>query len=75
MDEIKYVIADTLQIPVEAVADDSSPASLPQWDSLGHLDLVMALENYFKVKFTLDEIIELQNVAIIRELIQKKQEA
>jgi acyl carrier protein len=74
MDEIRNVIAETLQISIEIVAEDSSPATLPQWDSLAHFDLVMALENHFKVKFTLDEIIELQSVATIRQLIQKKKD-
>lgn len=72
MDKLKQVIAATFQIPVETVADNSSPATLPQWDSLAHLNLVMALEKQFGVKFTLDEIVELRDVATIRQLIQAK---
>jgi acyl carrier protein len=75
VDELKQVIADALQVAAETVADDSSPATLPQWDSLAHLNLVMALETQFCVKFTLDEIIELRDVATIRQLIQKKKTA
>ena len=72
MDELKQVIAETLQVPVETVADDSSPATLPQWDSLAHLNLVMALEQKFGVSFTLDEIIQLQDVPTIRQFLQNK---
>ena len=44
MDKLKQVIADALQVPVESVADDCSPATVPQWDSLAHLNLIMSLE-------------------------------
>ena len=75
MDELKQVIAATLQVPVESIADDSSPATLPQWDSLAHLNLVLALEQQFGIKFTLDEIVEMQDVTMIgRFIAQKKQE-
>ena len=74
MDELKQVIAETLQVPVETVADDSSPATLPQWDSLAHLNLVMALEKKFRIKFTLDEIVEMQDVLTICRLITNKKQ-
>lgn len=72
MNEIKQVIADTLRVPVETVTDQSSPATLPQWDSLAHLNLVLALEERFGVKFTLEEIIELQDVPAIHRILAAK---
>lgn len=75
MDELKQLIAETLQISVESIADDSSPATLPQWDSLGHLNLVMALEQKFGVSFTLDEIIQMQDLPTIRQFLQDKKGA
>jgi len=72
VDKLKQVIADALQVPVESVADDSSPASLPQWDSLAHLNLIMSLEQEFHVKFTIEEIVELENVPTIRRFLQDK---
>ena len=72
MDELKQVIAAALQVPVESVADDSSPATLPQWDSLAHLNLVMSLEQKFAVKFTLEEIVQLQDVPTIRRFLENK---
>jgi acyl carrier protein len=72
VDELKQVIAAALQVPVESVADDSSPATLPQWDSLAHLNLVMSLEQKFAVKFTLEEIVQLQDVPTIRRFLENK---
>jgi acyl carrier protein len=75
VDKLKQVIADALQVPVESVADDSSPASLPQWDSLAHLNLIMSLEQEFHVKFTVEEIVQLENVPTIRRFLQSKSSA
>ncbi len=75
MDKLKQVIADALQVPVESVADDSSPGTLPQWDSLAHLNLIMSLEQEFHVKFTIKEIVELQDVPTIRRFLQDKKSA
>jgi acyl carrier protein len=75
VDDLKQIIATTLQIPAAEVTDDASPDSLSQWDSLAHLNLVMAIEKHFGVKFTLDEIVELRDLPTIRGLIQKKKGA
>jgi len=72
MVEIKQIIATTLQIPLESVRDDSSNQSIPEWDSLGHMNLIMALEKHFGVAFTLDEIIELTDLATIQRVISEK---
>ena len=72
MDELKQLIATTLQVPVANIGDDASVDSIPQWDSLAHLNLVMAVEKQYGVKFTLDEIVELRDLPAIRRLVQKK---
>ena len=72
MNEIRQVIASTFQIPLASVADDASNQTLPQWDSLGHITLVMALEQHFGVSFTLDEIVEMRDLATIQRLLEGK---
>jgi len=72
VDELKQLIATTLQVPVANIGDDASVDSIPQWDSLAHLNLVMAVEKQYGVKFTLDEIVELRDLPAIRRLVQKK---
>jgi acyl carrier protein len=72
LDAIKHVIAATLEVPIESISDDDSPATLSQWDSLAHLNLVMALEQNFGVKFTLDEILGLRDVRTIQRALRQK---
>jgi len=41
------------------------------WDSLSHMELIAALEKEFGVEFTLDEIVEMQNIQKIREVLTR----
>ena len=72
MDALKQVVAETFHIAAESVPDDASNQSLPQWDSLGHMNLIMAIEKRFGVQFTLEEIIELRDLPAIRQTLAKK---
>jgi len=51
----------------ETTADD-----IEEWDSLTHMNLVIALELKFKVKFALGELQTLKNVGDMLDLINKK---
>ncbi len=49
-----------------------SPDEVEQWDSLGHVRLVSALEERFSVKFEDDEIMEMDSVKKIIEILNKR---
>ena len=48
-DVLKQFIATRLNVDVSAINEDSSMDNLPNWDSLRHMNLVLALEEEFKV--------------------------
>ncbi|MGE3342186.1 MAG: acyl carrier protein [Vicinamibacterales bacterium] len=54
------------------VTDAMSAADVEEWDSLSHVQLVMALEKEFQLRFTTDEIIDLKNVGEFMALVTRK---
>jgi acyl carrier protein len=70
--EVKNLIATTFEIPPDRVTDDSSGQTIEQWDSVGHINLVMALEQKFGVSFTMEEIMHLRDVGAICKAIAEK---
>jgi acyl carrier protein len=48
-DALKLLIATMLNVDVTTIDEDSSMDNVPSWDSLRHMNLVLALEEEFKV--------------------------
>lgn len=69
---IKKVMSAVFDVPIEEINDESSPDTIESWDSLKHMNLVVALEEEFEIKFEDDEIVELLNYSLICSIIKDK---
>ena len=70
---IKNVMAAVFEIPVDEITDESSPDNIESWDSLKHMNLIVALEEEFGVQFTDEEIVEMMNYSLIKLILSKKE--
>lgn len=52
---VKKVMASVLEIDASEIADDSSMDTLPSWDSLRQMNMVLALEESFGISFPDDD--------------------
>lgn len=71
-EKLMLALSGVLNIPVEQINDDSDQDSLPGWDSLAMVNLVMELETVFNVSFELLEIAEFRSVRIIKLFLESK---
>lgn len=69
---IKNVMSAVLEIPIDEIDDDSSPDNVGSWDSLKHMNLVVALEEEFDIEFIDDEIVEMMNLSQIKIIVMEK---
>lgn len=51
------------------INQDSTKDTISQWDSFGHLVLILELEKEFNIKLTTDQIEKLKSVSEILKLI------
>ncbi|MBV8831324.1 MAG: acyl carrier protein [Acidobacteriaceae bacterium] len=65
------LISDVFGIPEEDVTPESSSESIPDWDSVGHLRLVMRLEESFGLRFPTADIPKLVSAAQIQERLNR----
>ena len=59
-----------MDVPESEINDQTSPENIESWDSFHGLVLVDELENNFNVKFTIEEIADVQNVGDIKRHIK-----
>jgi len=72
LDEIRQTVADVFFVDAEAVTAESSPESIPAWDSIGHLNLILALEQRFGVTFDPEQIAQLTSVQAFAAAVSAK---
>jgi acyl carrier protein len=73
LERTRRIVADIFALPMDQVRPDSSPDTIQQWDSLKHLEMVLALEQEFAIQFTPEEIEQLLSVELIAALVAEKQ--
>ncbi len=66
------VVSDVLGVPREDINDDSSPATIRNWDSLSHINLVLSLEAEFGVSLSPEDIMEMLSVRLIRIILAER---
>jgi acyl carrier protein len=51
---------------------ETTPEDVPNWDSVGHMNLVAQLEAEFGRQFEVDDIMEMSSAAKIVEILKAK---
>ena len=69
---IQPLFRDVLDQPDLLLTADSNASNVDDWDSLAHINIVMAIERHYKVKLALGELQGLKNVGEMAELIIRK---
>ena len=65
-DKIIQVIGEVLETPVDK---DTSQENCAKWDSLRHLNIIVAIEDAFDVSFEPEDIAQMKTVKDIEEFI------
>jgi acyl carrier protein len=74
-DALREVMATVLRVPADSIGPDSSMDTVPGWDSLRHLTLVLALEDEFGVQIPDEEAGSITSYPLIRLVLAERLEA
>jgi acyl carrier protein len=70
-DKLRDAFSRALGIPEERVTDDLAYNTIKEWDSVGHMALVVELEGAFDVMFDTDDILGMSTVGKAREILTR----
>ena len=74
-DKVFEIVSRVMGVPVDRITEESSPASMPRWDSLKHMNLLLSLEEELGVRFDDQEMVETMSVGRIVELVSNRRSA
>jgi acyl carrier protein len=74
-DRVLAVFRDVFQDPSLQLNDSASFEDIPGWDSAMHVNLIIALEEEFGVKFGVGEVMAMNSVETIRRTVAERSQA
>lgn len=71
-EKLTAIMRDLFRQPDLTIADSMTAADVPGWDSLAHMNLVLAVERGFAITLTTRELRGMKNVGAMVDIIEKK---
>ena len=74
-EQVRSIASDVFGLPQDKITAESSPETIESWDSMQHLNLVLAIEESFGVQFSPEDIEQMKNIGAVAALIERAQSA
>jgi acyl carrier protein len=68
----RVVMGQVLQIPPQDISGNATRETLAAWDSLKHMNLILALEDEFDIEFSDQEIAGINSLNLLLEALRIK---
>jgi acyl carrier protein len=72
MEQVTSIFREVFDDPELVVTEDTNASHIEDWDSIAQINLIIAFEDKFKVKFVTKELDELTCVGDMIKLLQSK---
>ena len=73
--ELNEVFQDVFDDESITVSDATTADDIEDWDSLEHINLIVAVETHFGIKFTMGQVNNMKNVGEMVDIILAKVES
>jgi acyl carrier protein len=71
-EKLRDIMAQALKIPLEQITEETSVETIESWDSLNHINLILALEHGFGTTFAPEEIVQMVSFHEILTVLKGK---
>jgi acyl carrier protein len=71
-DQLTAIFHDLFDDDTIVLTPELTAADVPEWDSFNHINLIVAVESHFKIKFQTAELESMNTVGHLADLIEKK---
>ncbi len=71
-EKLKDICAAIFEVDLSEITNDSSPDTIDNWDSMNHMNLILAVEEEFQLKILDDDAVELLSFVDLLSYLEKK---
>jgi len=72
LNKLQEIFRDVFDDETIVLTNETTQDDIEDWDSLEHINLVVAIENHFNVKFNMGEVTAFKNVGeMVDKIIEK----
>lgn len=71
-EQVQAIASDIFGVPAGKISADSSPETVENWDSMQHLNLVLAIEEKFGVQLAPEDIEQMKTIGAAATLVEKR---
>lgn len=71
-EKLKEIFVDVLDLDACELTDETTANDIEEWDSLSHIQLIVAIEKALGIKFTSLQIMKWRNVGEMVDAIEEK---
>jgi acyl carrier protein len=68
---LERIIREVFPIAGETIDENWTSDDIPDWDSVGHLNLIMEIEKAFGIKIEVEEMFEVEKLGDIIPILKK----
>jgi len=70
--KVQEIAADIFNVPHDALGPEASPETITQWDSLQHLNLVLAIEQHFNLDLAPEDCEQMRTIELVTLIVEEK---
>ncbi|HCI72161.1 MAG TPA: hypothetical protein DF712_03965 [Balneola sp.] len=71
--KVEDIIREVLYLDeTTELSDEVGPGQLEAWDSLGHVNIITAIEDEYDIEISPEEIGQINSIAALKSIVQKR---
>lgn len=72
MGKLELIIKKIFKVETADINDELSPVTISTWDSMNYLIFISEIEKEFQITFSMDEILNAQNLGDLKVIMRNK---
>ena len=68
--KLKQIMANIFETEEDEITDESSMDNIEKWDSLKHINLIIAIEEQFGISIDEEEMVEMTSFTEIKRILR-----